>query len=121
MNGIIQKLAEKADIDLSVDNIYEIQIFNSRNDISVYNNTFTGTAKLVLISGYTSTAYFYWGMGVFEVDKTYHTTTRTFFGEYHAEPKQETVTDIYVTNSDNMKAVNNRNDYMLACAIFLKS
>ncbi len=119
MNGIVNKLTEIG-IDLSADNIYEIHIFNSRYSKSVYNTCILDKSKLVLVAGYDSSAYYYWGMGIFDVDKVNRATTKISFEEYHKEPVQETVRSIDI-QGDDMKAINSRGDYMLACAIFLKS
>ncbi len=119
MNGIVNKLVEIG-IDLSADNIYEITIFYSRNSVSVYENCILDKSKLVLIAGFSTSVYYYWGMGIFDVDKVNRTTTKISFEEYHKEPVQETVRSIDVQN-DNMKVINSRGDYMYACAIYLKS
>ena len=115
MNGIVNKLAEVG-IDLSFDNIVSLGIFNSRNDVNVYNVCILDKSKLILVGG----DFDGWGMGVFEVDKVNRTTTKTSFEERHSNENTLRIKRIDVEDGI-MRVVGSDYNYKLACAIFLKS
>lgn len=110
MNGIVNKLAEVG-IDISFDNIASLGIFNSRNDVNVYDVCILDKSKLILVGG----DFGGWGMGVFEVDKVNRTTTKTSFEERHSKIQRIDVED------GIMRVVGSDYNYKMACAIFLKS
>lgn len=110
MNGIVNKLAEVG-IDISFDNIASLGIFNSYNDVNVYDVCTLDKSKLILVGG----DFGGWGMGVFEVDKVNRTTTKTSFEKRNSRINRIDVED------GIMRVVGSDYNYKLACAIFLKS
>lgn len=119
MNGIIQKLAESG-IDFSADNVEAVYIFDSGRNNDIYSNAVSEISKVITICGEQGFDYRYWGIGVFELNKTSRTSTRLSFEEYHNVSNRR-ITDMNINENGVMSAVFNNSSYARVCAVYLKS
>lgn len=123
MNGIVNKLAESNGIDLSIENIYGIEIVNSKSDYSPYIAWLPLSYKILVTTGgyvYYSNSVTY-AIAFFDmIDSSVKNYKRISFEKYSA-PSAYTIKDITIDFNDYLRVINGSGNFESYCAIFLKS
>lgn len=123
MNGIVNKLAESNGIDLSIDNIYGIEIVNRNNDYSPYVDWLPLSYKILVTTGeymhYSDSVTY--AIAFFDmIDSSVKNYKRISFEKYNA-PSGYTIRDITIDFQNYLHVINGSGNFESYCAIFLKS